>query len=169
LPARTLPVTAWTVMHSLGEGDGDEPDGLGLGLRLVLGDGDGLVVAEGDGLADAVVDELGLGLADADEGAVLAGVVAGVVAGEVAGVVAALELGAGLAVLVASAVSWALHELAVAAGAGLAVPIRKAPARPTGMMKSLEITPNAPVMACRLLMDTPSPPWSSPSGSRSLP
>jgi hypothetical protein len=137
-------------MHSLGEGDGDEPDGLGLGLglRLVLGDGDGLVVAEG---------------------AVLAGVVAGVVAGEVAGVVAALELGAGLAVLVASAVSWALHELAVAAGAGLAVPIRKAPARPTGMMKSLEITPNAPVMACRLLMDTPSPPWSSPSGSRSLP
>jgi hypothetical protein len=87
----------------------------------------------------------------------------------VAGVVAPLELGAGLAVLVASAVSWALHEPAVAAGAGLAVPIRKAPARPAGMMKSPEITPNARVMACRLLMDTPSPPWSSPSGSRSLP
>ena len=159
-------------MHSLGEGDGDEPDGLGLGLGLwlVLGDGDGLVVvADGDGLADALLDELGVGLAD-ELGVALAVAVLdelGVALADAA--LDELELGVGLAVLVASAVSWALHVFAVAAGAGLAVPIRKAPVRPAGMMKSPEITPNARVRVCRLLMDTPSPPWSSPSGSRSLP
>lgn len=148
-------------MHSLAEGDGDEPVGLGLGLGLWLGEGDGLglglwlgegdgLVGEGDGLAEeGVADALGVGV--------------------VAGELAALELGVGLAVLVARAVRWAAHEVAAAAGAGLAMAITNPPATPAGMTKNPEIAPSARrVMVCRLLMDTPSPP-SSPSGSRSLP
>jgi hypothetical protein len=148
-------------MHSFAEGDGDEPVGLGLGLGLWLGEGDGLglglwlgegdgLVGEGDGLAEeGVADALGVGV--------------------VAGELAALELGVGLAVLVARAVRWAAHEVAAAAGAGLAMAITNPPATPAGMTKNPEITPSARrVMVCRLLMDTPSPP-SSPSGSRSLP
>jgi hypothetical protein len=153
-------------MHSFAEGEGDEPVGLGLGLGLV-GDGDGLV-GEGDGLVgdgDGLVGE-GDGLAEEGVADALGvGVLAGVVAGELV----ALELGVGLAVLVARAVRWAAHEVAAAAGAGLAMAITNPPAAPAGMTKNPEIAPSARrVMVCRLLMDTPSPP-SSPSGSRSLP
>jgi hypothetical protein len=93
-------------------------------------------------------DTLGVGLAGAEE--------------------AALELAAGLVVLADTAVSLAAQGLA-AAGAALAGPASKTPARLAGMMINPEITPNAWVVARRLLMDTPSPPWLSLSGSRPLP
>ena len=140
----------------------EDDDGLGLGL---LDEGLGV------GLLD---DGLGVGLADDGVGAGLAddGAVVGL-ADEGAGVglaaeAAELGLAAGLVVLADTAVSWAAHGFA-AAGAALAVPVSKAPARPAGMMINPEITPNAWAVARRLLMDLPSPPWSSPSGSRSLP
>jgi hypothetical protein len=109
-----------------------------------------------DGLGLGLLDEgLGVGLLDDGLGVGLAET-------------AELGLAAGLVVLADTAVSWAAHGFA-AAGAALAVPVSKAPARPAGMMTNPEITPNAWAVARRLLMDPPSPPWSSPSGSRSLP
>ena len=103
-----------------------------------------------------------LGLLDEGVGVGLAGV--GLAGAEEA----ELGLAAGLVVLADAAVSWAAQGFA-AAGAALAVPASNAPARLAGMMISPEITPNAWAVARRLLMDPPSPPWSSPSGSRSLP
>ena len=111
-----------------------------------------------DGLGLGLLDDgLGAGLLDDGVGAGLAGVEE-----------AALVLAAGLVVLADVAVSWAEQGFA-AAGAALAVPVSNAPARLAGMTISPEITPNARAVARRLLMDPPSPPWSSPSGSRSLP
>jgi hypothetical protein len=127
-------------------------DGLGLGL---LDEGVGVGLAdEGVGLAD---DGAGVGLADDGVGVGLAG------AEE-----AALGLAAGLVVLADTAVSWAAQGFA-AAGAALAGPASNTPARLAGMMINPEITPSAWAVARRPLMDPPSPPWSSPSGSRSLP
>ena len=131
-----------------------ELEGLGLGL-LVDGVGVGLLDdGVGVGLAD---DGLVVGFADDGAGVGLAG------AEE-----AALGLAAGLVVLADTAVSWAAQGFA-AAGAALAGPASNTPARLAGMMINPEITPSAWAVACRLLMDPPSPPWSSPSGSRSLP
>jgi hypothetical protein len=141
----------------------EEDDGLGVGL-LDDGLGVGLLdVGLGVGLLD---DGAGVGLAD--DGAVVGLAEEG--AGVALAAVEAAELGlaAGLVVLADAAVSWAAHGF-VAAGAALAVPVSNAPARPAGMMTNPEITPNAWAVARRLLMDPPSPPWSSPSGSRSLP
>jgi len=136
----------------------EDVDGLGLGLGLL---DDGL----GVGLLD---DGVGVGLADdglvvglADDGAVVAlaedtpGVgLAG--AGE-----AALWLAAGLVVLAETAVSLAAQGFA-AAGAALAGPASNTPARPAGIMTSPEITLTAWALPRRLLMDSPSPPWSPP-------
>jgi hypothetical protein len=131
-----------------------ELEGLGLGL-LVDGVGVGLLDdGVGVGLAD---DGLVVGFADDGAGVGLAG------AEE-----AALGLAAGLVVLADTAVSWAAQGFA-AAGAALAGPASNTPARLAGMMINPEITPSVWAVACRLLMDPPSPPWSSPSGSRSLP
>jgi hypothetical protein len=157
-----LAASGWTVMHSWSEADGDVPEELGLGLGLglvVLGVGLGeVVVGVGDGVADALEDALpvgvGVALADALEDALDDAVAVGV--------------GVALALLTATAVSLAAHG-SVAAGAGVALLISKIPVSPAGMIRTPEITPNARVAARRLLMDTPSPPWSSPSGSRSLP
>jgi len=149
-------------MHSWSAADGDvlEELGLGLGLGLVLvGLGLGeVVVGVGDGVAEALVEALAVGvgvalaeaLADALEDALTVGV------------------GDALALLTDTAVSWAAHGF-VAAGAGVALLISKIPVSPAGMIRIPEIAPTARVVARRLLMDTPSPPWSSPSGSRSLP
>ena len=131
-----------------------ELEGVGLGL-LVDGAGVGLPDdGVGVGLAD---DGLVVGLADDGAGVGLAG------ADE-----AALGLAAGLVVLADTAVSWAAQGFA-ATGAALAGPASNTPARLAGMMINPEITPSAWAVARRLLMDPPSPPWSSPSGSRSLP
>ena len=136
-----------------------EPEGLGVGLLAdglgvgLLDDGVGVGLA-GVGLAD---DGVGVGLAEDGAGVGLAG------ADE-----AALGLAAGLVVLADTAVSWAAHGFA-AVGAALAGPASNTPARLAGMMTNPEIAPSAWAMARRLLMDPPSPPWSSPSGSRSLP
>jgi hypothetical protein len=131
-----------------------ELEGLGLGL-LVDGVGVGLLDdGVGVGLAD---DGLVVGFADDGAGVGLAG------AEE-----AALGLAAGLVVLADTAVSWAAQGFA-AAGAALAGPASNTPARLAGMMINPEITPSAWAVARRPLMDPPSPPWSSPSGSRSLP
>jgi hypothetical protein len=127
-----------------------ELEGLGLGL---LDDGVGVGLA-GDGLVD---DGAGVGVADG-------GVAVGLAGAEEA----ALVLAAGLVVLADTAVSWAAHGFA-AVGAALAGPASNTPARLAGRMINPEIAPNARAVACRLLMDPPSPPWSSPSGSRSLP
>jgi hypothetical protein len=127
-------------------------DGVGVGL---LDEGVGVGLADdGVGLAD---DGAGVGLADDGAGVGLAG------AEE-----AALGLAAGLVVLADTAVSWAAQGFA-AAGAALAGPASNTPARLAGMMINPEITPSAWAVARRPLMDPPSPPWSSPSGSRSLP
>jgi hypothetical protein len=127
-------------------------DGLGAGL---LDDGVGVGLADdGVGLAD---DGAGVGLADDGVGVGLAG------AEE-----AALGLAAGLVVLADTAVSWAAQGFA-AAGAALAGLASNTPARLAGMMINPEITASAWAVARRPLMDPPSPPWSSPSGSRSLP
>jgi hypothetical protein len=159
-----LAASGWTVMHSWSEAGGDVLEELGLGLGLVLvlvlvalGVGLGEVVV-GDGVAEALEDALpvgvGVALADALEDALDDAVAVGV--------------GVALALLTATAVSLAAHGF-VAAGAGVALLISKIPVSPAGMIRIPEITPNARVAARRLLMDTPSPPWSSPSGSRSLP
>jgi hypothetical protein len=141
-------------MHSVSAVEDGELEGLGLGL-LVDGVGVGLLDdGVGVGLAD---DGLVVGLADDGAGAGLAG------AEE-----AALGLAAGLVVLADTAVSWAAQGFA-AAGAALAGPASNTPARLAGMMINPEITPSAWAVARRLLMDPPSPRWSSPSGSRSLP
>jgi hypothetical protein len=127
-------------------------DGLGVGL---LDEGVGVGLADdGVGLAD---DGAGVGLADDGVGVGLAG------AEE-----AALGLAAGLVVLADTAVSWAAQGFA-ATGAALAGLASNTPARLAGMMINPEITPSAWAVARRPLMDPPSPPWSSPSGSRSLP
>jgi hypothetical protein len=127
-------------------------DGLGAGL---LDDGVGVGLADdGVGLAD---DGAGVGLADDGVGVGLAG------AEE-----AALGLAAGLVVLADTAVSWAAQGFA-AAGAALAGLASNTPARLAGMMINPEITASAWAVARRPFMDPPSPPWSSPSGSRSLP
>jgi hypothetical protein len=137
-------------------------DGLGVGL---LDDGLGVGLADdgaGVGLAD---DGAGVGLADDGAGVGLADDGAGV--GLAGAEEAELGLAAGLVVLADTAVSRAAQGFA-AAGAALAVPVSNAPARLAGMMINPEMTPNARAVARRLLMDPPSPPWSSPSGSRSL-
>jgi hypothetical protein len=136
-----------------------ELEGLGLGL---LGDGVGV------GLLD---DGVGVGLAGdglVDDGAGVGGADDGVAVGLAGAEEAALVLAAGLVVLADTAVSWAAHGFA-AVGAALAGPASNTPARPAGRMINPEIAPNARAVARRLLMDPPSPPWSSPSGSRSLP
>jgi hypothetical protein len=141
-------------VDGLGLGLGLLDDGLGVGL---LDDGLGVGLAD-DGLVVGLADDgVGVGLADDTLGVGLAG------AEE-----AALGLAAGLVVLADTAVSWAAQGFA-AAGAALAVPASNTPARLAGMMINPEIMPNAWAVARRLLMDPPSPPWSSPSGSRSLP
>ena len=141
----------------------EDDDGLGLGL---LDDGLGVGLLD-DGLGDGLLDDgFGVGLLDDGVGAVLAddGVGVGLAAAEEA----ELGLAAGLVVLADTAVSWAAHGFA-AVGAALAGPASNTPARLAGMMTNPEIAPSAWAMARRLLMDPPSPPWSSPSGSRSLP
>jgi hypothetical protein len=141
----------------------EDDDGLGLGL---LDDGLGVGPLD-DGLGVGPLDEgVGVGLADDGVGAGLADEGAGI---GLAGVEeAALGLAAGLVVLADAAVSWAAQGFA-AAGAALAVPVSNPPARLAEMMISPEIRPNARAVVRRLLMGPPSPPWSSPSGSRSLP
>jgi len=138
----------------------EDVDGLGLGL-LEEGLGVGLLDdGVGVGLAD---DELVAGLADDGAGVELAADTLGV---GLAGVeAAALVLIGGRVVLAVAAVSLAAQGFA-AARAALAGPASKTPARLAGMM----INPlRAWAMTRRLLMDSPSPPWSSLSGSRSLP
>jgi hypothetical protein len=138
-----------------------ELEGLGLGL-LVVGLGVGLLdVGVGVGLAD---DGLVVGLADEGVGLAADGVGVGLAGAEEA----ALGLAAGLVVLADTAVSWAAQGFA-AAGAALAGPASNTPARLAGRMTNPEITTSAWAVARRPLMDPPSPPWSSPSGSRSLP
>ena len=134
----------------------EDVDGLGLGLGLL---DDGL----GVGLLD---DGVGVGLADDGAGVELAADTVGV--GLAGAEDAALWLAAGLVVLADAAVSWAAQGFA-AVGAALAGPASNTPARLAGMMINPEITLNAWIVARRLLMDPPSPPWSTPSGSRSLP
>ena len=133
-----------------GLGLGLVDDGLGAGL---LDDGMGVGLA-GEGLVD---DGAGVGLADDGVGVALAGVEEAV-----------LGLAAGLVVLADTAVSRAAHGFA-AIGAALAGPASNTPARLAGMMTNPEIAPSAWAVARRPLTDPPSPPWSSPSGSRSLP
>ena len=146
-------------MHSVSAVEDGELEGLGLGL-LVDGVGVGLLDdGVGVGLAD---DGLVVGLADDGVGVGLAGDGVGV------GLAGAEEAALGLVVLADTAVSWAAQGFA-AAGAALAGPASNTPARLAGMMINPEITPSAWAVARRLLMDPPSPPWSSPSGSRSLP
>jgi hypothetical protein len=135
-----------------------ELEGLGLGLLV---DGVGVGLAD-DGVGVGLV----VGLADDGAGVGLAG--EGVGVGLAAAEEAALALAAGLVVLADTAVSWAAQGLA-AVGAALAGLASNTPARLAGMMINPEITPSAWAVARRLLMDPPSPPWSSPSGSRSLP
>jgi len=120
-------------------------DGVGVGLA-----DDGLLVGLADDGAgvELAADTVGVGLAGAED--------------------AALWLAAGLVVLADAAVSWAAQGFA-AVGAALAGPASNTPARLAGMMINPEITLNAWIVARRLLMDPPSPPWSTPSGSRSLP
>jgi len=138
----------------------EDVDGLGLGL-LEEGLGVGLLDdGVGVGLAD---DELVAGLADDGAGVELAADTFGVGLAGVEDV--ALVLTGGRVVLAVAAVSLAAQGFA-AAGAALAGPASKTPARLAGMM----INPlSAWAMTRRLLMDSPSPPWSSLSGSRSLP
>jgi hypothetical protein len=141
-------------VDGLGLGLGLLDDGLGVGL---LDDGVGVGLA-GDGLVVGLADDgAGVGLADDTLGVGLAG------AEE-----AALGVATGLGVLVETAVSLAAQGFA-AAGAALAGPASNTPARLAGTMRNPEITRNAWAVPRRLLMDPPSPPWSSPSGSRSLP
>jgi hypothetical protein len=144
-------------------GDVDVLEGVGLGL---LDDGLGVGLLD-DGLGVGLADDgVGVGLADDGVGVELAD---DGVAVELAGAEeAALGLAAGLVVLADTAVSRAAHGFA-AAGAALAVPASNTPARLAGMMTNPEITPNKWAVARRLVMDPPSPRWSSPSGSRSLP
>jgi hypothetical protein len=135
-----------------------ELEGLGLGLLV---DGVGVGLAD-DGVGVGLV----VGLADDGAGDGLAG--EGVGVGLAAAEEAALALAAGLVVLADTAVSWAAQGFA-AVGAAFAGLASNTPARLAGMMINPEITPSAWAVARRLLMDPPSPPWSSPSGSRSLP
>ena len=137
-----------------------ELEGLGLGL---LDDGLGVGLLD-EGVGVGLADD-GVGLADDGAGVGLAG--DGVGVGLAGAEEAALGLAAGLVVLADTAVSWAAQGFA-AAGAALAGPASNTPARLAGMMINPEITLNAWIVARRLLMDPPSPPWSSPSGSRSL-
>jgi hypothetical protein len=151
-------------MHRWSEADGDVLEGLGLGLVLdglglgLVLDGLGLglllvgvglgevVVGVGDGgaevLDDALVLGLGVALAVLDDPLVLG-------------------VGVALALLTDAAVSLAAHGF-VAAGAAVAVPSTKIPVSPARRIRNPGIMPNARVVARRLLMDTPSPPWSSP-------
>jgi hypothetical protein len=138
-----------------------ELEGLGLGL---LDDGLGVGLLD-EGVGVGLADD-GVGLADDGAGVGLAG--DGVGVGLAGAEEAALGLAAGLVVLADTAVSWAAQGFA-AAGAALAGPASNTPARLAGMMINPEITPSAWAVARRPLMDPPSPPWSSPSGSRSLP
>lgn len=136
-----------------------EPEGLGLGL---LDDGLGVGLLD-EGVGVGLADD-GVGLADDGVGLADDGVGVGLAGAEEA----ALGLAAGLVVLADTAVSWAAQGFA-AAGAALAGPASNTPARLAGMMISPEITASAWALARHPLMDPPSPPWSSPSGSRSLP
>jgi hypothetical protein len=138
-----------------------ELEGLGLGL---LDDGLGVGLLD-EGVGVGLADD-GVGLADDGAGVGLAG--DGVGVGLAGAEEAALGLAAGLVVLADTAVSWAAQGFA-AAGAALAGPASNTPARLAGMMINPEITLSAWAVARRPLMDPPSPPWSSPSGSRSLP
>jgi hypothetical protein len=155
----TLAASGWTVMHRWSEADGGVLEGLGLGLVLEgLGLGLGLVLALGLGLGEVVLG-VGDGLAEALEDALVLGLaVALVTALEDA---LALEEGVALALLTDMAVSWAAHGFA-AASAGAALAVRKIPVRPARRLRNPEIMPNAPIAARRLLMDTSSPPSSSP-------
>jgi hypothetical protein len=163
-PSLTSAASGWTVMHKWSEADGDVVEGLGLGLGLVLvglGVGLGLgevVVGVGDGVAEALEDALAVGV-----GVALAEALAEALADT-----SALGEGVALALLTETAVSWAAHGF-VAADAGVALPISKIPVSPAGRIRRPETMPNTRVVACPLLMGTTSPPWSSPSGSRSLP
>jgi hypothetical protein len=140
-------------------------DGLGLGLGL-LDDGLGLGLLD-DGLGVGLLDDgVGVGLAEDGAGVELADDTLGV--GLMGVEEAALGVAAGLGVLGEVAVSLAAQGFG-AAGAALAGPASNTPARLAGTMISPEITLNAWVRPRRLLMDPPSPPWLSPSGSRSLP
>jgi hypothetical protein len=139
-------------VDGLGLGPGLLDDGLGVGL---LDDGVGVGPAD-DGLL--------VGLADDGAGVGVTADTVGLAGAEDA----ALGLAAGLVVLADAAVSWAAQGFA-AVGAALAGPASNTPARLAGMMINPEITLNARAVARRLLMDPPSPPWSTPSGSRSLP
>jgi hypothetical protein len=164
-------------MRRWSEADGDVLEGLGLGLVLeglglglvleglglglvVLALGLGLgevVVGFGDGVAEALDDALALGLG----GALALAVVVAV------DDVLALGVGVALALLVDAAASWAADGF-VAAGTGVALPISKIPVSPARRIRNPEIMPNARFAARHLLMNTPSPPSSSPA-SRSLP
>jgi len=132
-------------------------EGLGLGLVvLALGLGLGeVVVGVGDGVAEALDDALALGLGGA---LALAVVVEDVLA---------LGVGVALALLVDAAASWGADGC-VAADTGVALPISKIPVSPPRRIRNPEIMPNARFAARHLLMNTPSPPSSSPA-SRSLP
>jgi hypothetical protein len=144
-------------MHSWSEAGGDVLEELGLGLGLGLGL---VLVGLGLGLGEVVVG-VGVGVAEALEGALAVGV--GVALAETLADALAVGVGVALALLTDTAVSWAAHGF-VAASAGVVLLISKIPVSAAGMTRIPEITPNARVVARRLLMDTPSPPWSSRPG-----
>jgi len=133
-------------MHSWSAADGDVLEELGLGLGLVLvGLGLGeVVVGVGDGVAEALVEALAVGV-----GVALAEALADPLEDALA-----VGVGDALALLTDTAVSWAAHGF-VAAGAGVALLISKIPVSPAGMIKIPEIAPTARVVARRLLMDRP--------------
>lgn len=150
-------------MHSWSEADGDVLVGLGLGLGLGL-----VLVGLGLGLGEVVVGVgvgVGVGVAEALEDALAVGVGVALAEALAETLADALAVGVGvaLALLTDTAVSWAAHGF-VAASAGVALLISKIPVSAAGMIRIPEITPNARVAARRLLMDTPSPPWSSRPG-----
>jgi hypothetical protein len=140
-----------------------EPEGLGLGL---LDDGLGVGLLD-DGVGVGLADD-GAGVGFVDDGAGVGLADDGVDVGLAGAEEAAFGLAAGLVVLADTAVSWAAQGFA-AVGAALAGPASNTAARLAGRMTNPEITPNAWAVARRRLMDPPSPPSSSPSGSRLLP
>jgi hypothetical protein len=118
--------------------------GVGLGLVEVgLGLGE-VVVGVGVGVAGGVVDAVTVGVGVA-LGVVLAVALAGALTVGVA-------VGVGVAELTARAVSLAAHGF-VAAEAGPAVPISKAPVRLAAITTRQDTMPNAWAMARRMLMD----------------
>jgi len=131
-------------MHRRSEADGEVLVGVGLGLVEVgLGLGE-VVVGVGVGVAVGVVDAVAVGVGVA-LGVVLAVALAGAL-------VVGVAVGVGVAELTARAVSWAAHGF-VAAEAGPAVPISKAPVRLAAMTTKPDTMPNAWAMTRRMLMD----------------